>query len=420
MHQKLEKWPRVIKRGGVVVKIYRINNRGRTAYQVACWIAGKRELKNFSLLNAAHAHAEEQAALLNGGHIGVARMSDNDRQAFLAASRVLSPLGVPLLDAVKSYAAAVAELKGGSLLDAAREYAARHTGALQKITVEALVEEFIAAKEEDEASYRYLKTLRSQLAPSPEGKRGRNSFADSFRTDIASVTAREIDYWLRGRGVSPRTRKNLLLSIRTLFNFAKSRGYLQKNQPTEADAVTMPKTGKGGKIGIFTPTQLSTLFAGSETYPAHEEYKLWLALGAFTGLRTEELKRLAWEDISLSSGYVTVKAEDAKTGSRRIVPIADNLRAWLAPFVQRNGRVFPRNRAEERAHAYAERLGVKWPHNGLRHSFITYRVAVVQDVPRVALEAGNSPQMIFKHYRELATEAEGKAWFAVAPQISMN
>ena len=33
----------------------------------------------------------------------------------------------------------------------------------------------------------------------------------------------------------------------------------------------------------------------------------------------------------------------------------------------------------------------------------------------VALEAGNSPQMIFKHYRELVTEKEADAWFSIVP-----
>ena len=419
MQEKAGTWPRVVKRGGAAVKIYRISNRGRAAYQVAYWIAGARVLKNFAAYNDAHTHADEQAVLLNSGRLGVAKMHDHDREAFVAAARILKPLDVPLLDAVKSYAAAVAELKGtGSLVDAARDYATRHATALQKITVAELVAEFLAAKDEDKKSYRYLKTLRSQLAPSPAEGKGRNSFADSFRTDIASITSREIDLWLRRRGVSPRTRKNLLFSIRTLFNFAKSRGYLPKNQPTEADAVSTPKNSRDAEIGILTPEQLAKLFVGSEKHPANDEYRLWFALGAFTGLRTEELKRLEWADIS--AGHVTVKAGNAKTGSRRIVPIADNLRAWLATFAQGSGKVFPRDRAEERAHAYAERLGIAWPHNGLRHSFITYRVAAVQDVARVALEAGNSPQIIFKHYRELATEAQGKTWFSIVPAQPAN
>ena len=58
---------------------------------------------------------------------------------------------------------------------------------------------------------------------------------------------------------------------------------------------------------------------------------------------------------------------------------------------------------------------MKWHQNALRYSFISYRVAAVQDVPKVALEAGHSPAMIFQHYRELVRPADAKAWFSIAP-----
>jgi hypothetical protein len=63
----------------------------------------------------------------------------------------------------------------------------------------------------------------------------------------------------------------------------------------------------------------------------------------------------------------------------------------------------------------AKRQLFRWKHNGLRHSFISYRVAQTQNVPQVALEAGNSPQMIFQHYRELVRPAEAERWFAIVP-----
>jgi hypothetical protein len=31
------------------------------------------------------------------------------------------------------------------------------------------------------------------------------------------------------------------------------------------------------------------------------------------------------------------------------------------------------------------------------------------------MEAGNSPQMIFKHYRELVRAVDAKQWFSIAP-----
>ena len=58
---------------------------------------------------------------------------------------------------------------------------------------------------------------------------------------------------------------------------------------------------------------------------------------------------------------------------------------------------------------------IKKVHNGLRHSFISYRMAVLKNAAEVSLEAGNSPKMIFEHYLELRTEAEGKEWFSVMP-----
>ncbi|MGH7869476.1 MAG: hypothetical protein ACREP9_18050 [Candidatus Dormibacteraceae bacterium] len=40
---------------------------------------------------------------------------------------------------------------------------------------------------------------------------------------------------------------------------------------------------------------------------------------------------------------------------------------------------------------------------------LNYRPAEVKSAAQVALEAGNSPQMIFEHYRELVTERAAKA-----------
>jgi hypothetical protein len=54
--------------------------------------------------------------------------------------------------------------------------------------------------------------------------------------------------------------------------------------------------------------------------------------------------------------------------------------------------------------------------NALRHSFISYRVADIQNFAQVVLEAGNSPGMIFGHYRELVTAGEARTWFAIASE----
>lgn len=58
-----------------------------------------------------------------------------------------------------------------------------------------------------------------------------------------------------------------------------------------------------------------------------------------------------------------------------------------------------------------------WKKNALRHSYGTYRAAQTQDMPRVALEMGNSVEMIKKHYFEAKSQAEGERWFDIFPSV---
>jgi hypothetical protein len=57
-----------------------------------------------------------------------------------------------------------------------------------------------------------------------------------------------------------------------------------------------------------------------------------------------------------------------------------------------------------------------WEDNALRHSFTNYRLAAVPNTAQVALEAGNSPQMIFGHYRELVRAMDAGKWFGITPE----
>jgi hypothetical protein len=59
--------------------------------------------------------------------------------------------------------------------------------------------------------------------------------------------------------------------------------------------------------------------------------------------------------------------------------------------------------------------GIPARRNGLRHSFITYHMAMHANENLTSAEAGNSPQMIHEHYRALATKAEAEKWFNIVP-----
>ena len=149
---------------------------------------------------------------------------------------------------------------------------------------------------------------------------------------------------------------------------------------------------------------------------AKPEIVPFLAIGAFAGLRTAEITRLDWSKVNLSKRFIEVTAQSAKTASRRIVPLADNLAAWLAPYAKADGPVCALVRPEKHAGEVTGRAAkVRWQRNGLRHSFISYRLAAMKDTARVALEAGNSPAMVFGHYRELVHDEQAAEWFGILP-----
>jgi integrase len=289
-----------------------------------------------------------------------------------------------------------------ALIAAAKEYAQRHSEIAIRKSVADVVSELLEAKKQDEMSVRYLQSLRSHL----------NRLSQHFRMNIATVTAAQIEDWLRRSKRGPRTRNNIRRSIVTLFNFAKARGYLPKMVATEADHVAKAKD-RGGEIGILRPQQLAEILEVGD-----EEAKLYFAIGAFTGLRSAELIRLEWEDVNFARGHIEVTKGKAKTATRRLVPIQPSLATWLAPYRTKSGLIFASEHAADRAIEQAKFAGVEWPMNALRHSYATYRLAQCQDAARVALEMGNSPQILFRNYRELADEKDAAEWFSIVPSAA--
>ena len=51
----------------------------------------------------------------------------------------------------------------------------------------------------------------------------------------------------------------------------------------------------------------------------------------------------------------------------------------------------------------------------MRHTAATYSYAVTQDAVRVSAMLGNSPDVLHRHYRGLATKADGERFFRLRP-----
>jgi integrase len=193
-----------------------------------------------------------------------------------------------------------------------------------------------------------------------------------------------------------------------LFAFGVTRRWCTENPV----AHTTRAKETEGDIVILSVAQTAQLLeaASGETLP------FW-AIGAFAGLRRAEVERLDWAQVDFESGLIEVKARHSKTARRRLVTMQPNLCAWLAPYrAHRRGSVCPGN-LRLRTEADRDRAGLRenWPNNALRHSFGSYHLAHFKDAPALALQMGNSPDVIFRHYRELVKPKEAKRYWQIMP-----
>ena len=112
-----------------------------------------------------------------------------------------------------------------------------------------------------------------------------------------------------------------------------------------------------GAPAILTPAELSALLTGCGD---DAEMLAFVAVGAFAGLRHAEIQRLDWSEVRLEDRFIEVKAGNAKTASRRLVPITDNLRKWLVPHWKPTGPVCPYASMSKQLLWLAEAVNEAW------------------------------------------------------------
>ena len=291
----------------------------------------------------------------------------------------------------------------GKTLDDAVEFYVDHLERVRrcKVAVAQLADEVLAVKRKDGLSLTYIDGLRFYL------KKFCQDFGDRL---IADIGVEELDKWLRDLPVSPKTRADYRANIGVLFSYAARRRMIDFNP--------IPFTEKPKLIDvppeIFTVNELRALLETAKQQAP--DVLPMLAIGAFAGLRDAEIKRLDWHEVDLVRRHIEVKAAKAKSAQRRIVAMQPNLVAWLRPYGNMKGRLVPEG-SRGKVDRVCEAAGLtRWPKNGLRHSFASYRLAAIHDAPRVASELGHtSPQMLYSTYRELVLPEEAERYWKIAP-----
>jgi integrase len=369
------------------------------------YVDGKRIRKYFETREAAETFiATEQIRRENLGkratHIDGALAEDA-----LRASDILKRTPYTVLDAARFVAHAHSKLEPHSVRidDAIDEQAAAIERRKRSVSVNHLVDEFITNRRAKGKSDIYIRDLTTRL------RRFKELMGDRI---IADITSADVDNWIQSLNVGPQTQNNFRAVLSAMWTFAVRRGYASANVIQLVDKTAVVRDD----IPTFSVEQLTSLLAA-----APPDYLPVLLIGAFGGLRPEEINKLRWEDLDFYERTIRVNASAAKTRKKRFAEISDNLATWLEPYAGRSGLVAPPNLQKlRRATMKAANIGT-WPPDVLRHSFASAHYAFHRDPARTAMIMGHRDQnMLLTHYRDLMKPSDAARYWKITPQYSTN
>src|SRR6266436_243056 len=335
---------------------YQDAKRPHLKYVVECKVAGKRVRRFFKNEREAKSYVSlSRIRLYNQGAEGM--LSPAVRAMAQWAEEQLEPFGKTITDAVEYFLQHLRTERGS-------------------IPVRQAVDELIASRRAAGLSKLYIGDLHFRLG------RFTKSFGDR---SVASITTKEIVGWLETLGVGAVTRNTFRRDVRTLFSFCIEHGYCSENPA--ASKATLAKEQNGKEIEVLTVERAKKLLATSSM----DMLPYW-SIGLFAGLRPSEIRKLQWSDVDLGDALITVRS--SKTARKRFVKIQPNLANWLTPHQRDEGKVVaPANFRKSYAADKAAAGLSNWPVNAMRHSFGSYHVAQHNDIPALAVQMGNSPEI---------------------------
>jgi integrase len=389
---------------GSGIRIREIINRysgkdGGLSYRVTIprRLAGERRFKQFSALDGAETWAKDQHGGINRDGQKHFLLSPAEREDALAALAVLNGTGLTLKEAATL----------------ARKQHQPPAGAL---TVTEAVGKLLAQKESENLRDRSVRDLRNRLA----------IFEQSFgERGVAEITRTEIEEWLRdlrgisdksASGLSARSKKNYLITVRTFFNWAISKGYRVSENP--AATISTPKIDWKAPT-ILTPQEAKKLIVAAQTQQKGRLLAT-VVLGLFAGIRTSEITKLDWSAVDLDEGIITIGPQIAKKRRLRVLELMPNCVVWLRTVPNRSSRIAPGKFNARWAEFVKEAGFPDWGEkrtNAMRHSFGSYHYALHSDAAKTAAMLGHraGDQVLFDSYRSLARKKDAEAYFWIQP-----
>jgi integrase len=394
-------------------------------YRIYYRTGGKSHFHTFETYGAAKKAAEKKAGDL-AKNLAVVSLTPKEAAAALAIRDALQThyqttgRRYSAIEAITAALEADKLLGGISILEAARGYLTT-VATVKRVDLKAAVEEFNTFREPMTKVKDNGK--RAQLSPGYHAlvSAWLLKFAGMFPGHaVCDMTREHLDKFMAEKSKqSPKSRNLYRGAISLFLGWAISKDYLSQTHRLMEAPGMKPETADSGEIGVYSPDEFRAMLenANADILPV-------LAIGGLAGIRLGEILRLEWEDVWRITGHIEIKSTKAKTRQRRLVEITPALAKWLAPYAKHSGPVYDLsddmfNDALNEL-LESEKVKVKKHRNGLRHSFCSYHFALYANENLTAQQAGNSPAMIHKHYKGLATKDESEKWFAVVPAQPAN
>jgi hypothetical protein len=244
---------------------------------------------------------------------------------------------------------------------------------------------------------------------------------------VTDISADQLaDFWKERWGhLSWKSRKDARGSFIGFWNWCILMGLYPKDV-TPAERIPPVKSEKCERR-VLTPNEFFALARAIQP-----QFRGTIVLQGLCGFRPEEVspphrkgmskkfkRGIFREEFDWEYNVIRVPDPVAKTGYSRIVPILPGVSEWLewaGIRPNQTGTVCDNMvLAGETARLGIEVFKTGWPKDALRHSYGSYRNAIIRSLDQVAEEMGSSVAMLRKHYHNPRAREEGEAWFEMRP-----
>ena len=385
---------------------------GRNSVLVSRWVnAGGYELWRFkSPATGRHVRRAKQseARRLAREHLDAVETGEREFLEFSRAKKLL-------------LARVMAELRTeADLVEALEFLKSRRKAKL----IPALVDDYLAHKIEEKGHLsRHLQAVRRDLS---------TLAARHEAETLGELTTETLKSWMAERvgKVGAKRKNDCRTNLLSLYNFAHKMGELPDDRALLV-ARRLPIVQVERLKAIRYAHKEEALFLLRNVRP---DYRLWMILGMFAGLRPEEVvpekgrfrRGLDRAEIDDETATVYIPREVAgKAKAARRVPFPPNFEAWLEWAGWNSSQVGPIAAKSAARADETWRLGKLldehfqraegWPADILRHTYASHRSPIIKSLPALALEMGNSEKILKEHYNQPLPEAEAEAFFQLLP-----